>query len=432
MTIETSRRDFMTLMTAILAAGAAGVGGATSWPLNHAAAANLSQHAMSNALLDHLKQLETAVDQLASTWKPDDPTYRADLYRQIMMHLAFGYFVYFHADAEHPDWGPLYNPVFSCQPNPDDIYLFAPIRDDLTYRVSGHRGTVSKLIFVTQAGIPGTAGHIDAFSAFNNVDEQDLVVGDDGQLDVIFSAVRPPQYTGNWVELKPGSNVLICRYRMIDWENERDPTLSIECLDPVPPKPRLTPEQIVERIELMAQVPANNAQLFFGMQNDIRSAVGINTFAMTKLPGLERQAYWPAVFQLQADEALIIETEMPRTRPYWNIQLNDPYFNAVEYVYRFGSLNESTAVLSADGRLRAVIAQRDPGVPNWLDPAGFGEGTIYGRWYDCDSTPLPAIKRVPLAELRNHLPADTPTVTAAERDQQLRRRVRAAQRRRRW
>ena len=47
-------------------------------------------------------------------------------------------------------------------------------------------------------------------------------------------------------------------------------------------------------------------------------------------------------------------------------------------------------------------------------------------------SPMPVIKRVRLAELRNHLPTDTPVVTPKERVEQLRARVRAAQRRRRW
>ena len=32
------------------------------------------------------------------------------------------------------------------------------------------------------------------------------------------------------------------------------------------------------------------------------------------------------------------------------------------------------------GKFRAVISLEDPGVPNWLDPAGYTEGGIYGRW----------------------------------------------------
>jgi hypothetical protein len=75
---------------------------------------------------------------------------------------------------------------------------------------------------------------------------------------------------------------------------------------------------------------------------------------------------------------------------------------------------------------------RIPAYRIWLDPAGCKEGTIYGRWYDCDPNPMPVIKRVPLAELRKHLLADMPVVTPQERAEKLLAPVRAAQRRRRW
>src|SRR6516165_7924968 len=110
---------------------------------------------MERSIFGQLAALEEAVQTLDATWRPEDPAYRADLYRQIMMNLSYAYFAYFHADAEHPDWAPLWNPVYTCQPNPDDIYLYSPIRGDLTYRVSGSRGTVRKLIFVTQHGMSG-------------------------------------------------------------------------------------------------------------------------------------------------------------------------------------------------------------------------------------------------------------------------------------
>lgn len=156
-------------------------------------------------------------------------------------------------------------------------------------------------------------------------------------------------------------------------------------------------------------------------------------FEPIRMPGaLQKQVYWPACFELDDDEALIIETDLPENRPYWNIQLNDPYFNALEYVYRLSSTNGHYAKVASDGRFYGVIALTDPGVPNWLDPAGYNEGGIYGRWYDCDSEPVPVIKRVKLAELRDHLPADTPVVTPEERAQELSDRVRACQRRKRW
>jgi hypothetical protein len=385
-------------------------------------------------LLQYLAPLDEAVKELARTWRPDDPQYRAGVYRQIMMQLSYGYFAFFHADAEHPDWAPLWNPVYTLQPNPDDIYLYCPISSDYQYRISGQRGTVKMLTLNTQLSLAGMPWENDTTGAcYHDIDDHDLTIAPNGDFELLLSSERPADFTGNWLKIEPGARVLMSRYRSYDWEKEIDPLMSIECLNPAGLKPRLTPADILERLDLMTRMPVRAQQLFYGMQNAIRQRVGVNVFEPVRYGGaLSRQVYLPAVFEFGADEALILETELPQQRRYWNFQLNDPYFNAIEYVYRLSSTNGHFASLSSDGRFRAVIALADPGVPNWLDPAGFTEGTIYGRWYDCDSTPTPVLRRVKLSQLRNYLPADTPWVTPAARADDLRRRVRACQRRRRW
>jgi hypothetical protein len=384
-------------------------------------------------ILPYLADLEAAMGELSNTWRPDDPAYHADVRRQAMMSLSYSYFAYFHADAEHPDWAPLWNPVFTLQPNPDDIYLYSPIRGDLTYRVSGSRGTCRILSFTTQRFMSGMVDDISQIGGHNEIDDSDLHVDAEGQFEVIFSAERPERHSGDWAPINPEATGMMVRFRSYDWANEIDPVISIECLNPVGPKPRLAPDEIHARIVEMAKFPARKTRSYYRMQNAVKESVGFNVFQPVRMKGaLAKQVYWPAVFQLTEDEALIIETELPEHRPYWNIQLNDPLFSALEYVYRLSSLNGHSAQLSSDGRFRAVIALSDPGVPNWLDPAGYSEGGIYGRWFDCDSAPVPEIKRVKLAELRDHLPADTPVVTPEERADELRQRVRACQRRRRW
>ncbi|MFV8818707.1 DUF1214 domain-containing protein [Haliea sp. E17] len=385
-------------------------------------------------LADYLADLERAVDEIANTWRPEDPAYRADVYRQIMMQFSYGYFAFFHATPEHPDWAPLWNPVYTLQPNPDDIYLYAPVSTDYRYRVSGSRGTVKMLAFNTQAALPGLPGEIDTTGkCYADLDDRDLQIDADGEFEILLSAQRPEGYGGNWLQIRPGASVLMVRQRSYDWLHEIDANLAIECLDPVPPKPRLSPQDILLRIRQMAAMPAAAMGLFYQMQNQIRATAGVNVFQPAPLGGaLSKQVYLPAVFEFDADEALILETDVPEVRPYWNFQLNDPYFNAVEYVYRLSSTNGHFAQLDADGRFRAVISLQDPGVPNWLDPAGYTEGTIYGRWYDCDSCPTPTLKRVKFAELRQYLPTDTPVVSPEARAGELRRRVRGCQRRRRW
>ncbi|TAL01056.1 MAG: DUF1214 domain-containing protein, partial [Rhodospirillaceae bacterium] len=342
-------------------------------------------------ILEYLAGLASADREIANTWHPDDPHYRADVHRQTMMNLSYAYFVYFHADAEHPDWAPLWNPVYTHQPNPDDIYLYSPIRGDLSYRVKGNRGTVRRLIFTTQHGLSGMIDEVSEVSDVNDLDDRDIEIGPDGEFEILFSAERPAGHKGNWAPIGRKASIMLVRYRMLDWANERDPQITIECLNPVPLKPRLKPDEIVERIKLMAKFPGRQSKLFLEMQNGIKERVGINVFEHVRYAGMSKQVYWPAVFELSDDEALIIETELPKVRPYWNIQLNDPYFNAIEYVYRFSSLNGASAKISSDGKFRAVIALKDPGVPNWLDTAGYKEGTIYGRWYGCDSNPVPTI-----------------------------------------
>src|SRR5580700_3852837 len=151
-----------------------------------------------NTIGEYLKDLEVTVDQLADTWRPDDPQYRADVYRQTMMNLSYAYFAYFHADAEHPDWAPLWNPVYTDQPNPDDIYLQSPIRGDLTYRVSGNRGTCKILSFTTQKAMSGTVGRMPQPSGHNEVDCTDLRLSAGQDFEVIFSARRPAGYSGKW------------------------------------------------------------------------------------------------------------------------------------------------------------------------------------------------------------------------------------------
>lgn len=382
-------------------------------------------------LLTPLANAVANIDRFA--WSPDDPATRADMARQAMMNLSYGYFAYFHATPEHPDWAPLWNPVYTLQPNPDDIYTYSPIRGDLIYRVSGNRGTCHILSFTAQRHMSGMVDDLTKIGCHTETDDRDQGIAKGEDFEIIFSAERPEGYTGRWARIHPEATGLYTRFRSYDWENEVDPRLSIECLSPVPPKPRLTPEETLRRIGEMARMPGRKTSGYFPLQNGVKDRVGFNVFEPVRMAGaLAKQIYWPAVFRFEPDEALIIETEIPANCTYWNVQLNDPYFNALEYVYRLSSSNGHFARLSSDGKYRAVISLTDPGVPNWLDPAGFTEGGIYGRWFEADSAPLPTITRVKLADVRAHLPADTPAVTPEQRADELARRVRACQRRRRW
>jgi len=117
---------------------------------------------------------------------------------------------------------------------------------------------------------------------------------------------------------------------------------------------------------------------------------------------------------------------------YWSVQLVDPFYSAIDFIFHSAAFNGMQAYVSSDGNVRFVVSVGDPGVPNWLDSAGWRQGGMFWRWHSASSFPMPSVKRVKLAELRRHLPPDTPAVSVAERAAERSSRISHYQSRRRW
>ena len=102
--------------------------------------------------------------------------------------------------------------------------------------------------------------------------------------------------------------------------------------------------------------------------------------------------------------------------------MTNEIFETTDWYNNHSALNDTQAQVDSDGIVRFVISAKDPGVPNWLDTAGYEKGEFQGRLYNSSSNVLPTMKKVPFAQVRQHLPDDTPVITAEERDQILRER----------
>lgn len=150
--------------------------------------------------------------------------------------------------------------------------------------------------------------------------------------------------------------------------------------------------------------------------------------------GMSTNLYAGGVFELEADEALIIENHIKQQPHYIGFQLGNLWGESLEYASRMGSLNGSQSRVDVDGVIRLVVAHRDPGVPNWLDTSGQREGFLTPRWAyserpEEDQWPSIIAKKVRFDEIREHLPEATPVVTEAQRREQLAIRQRHVQRR---
>lgn len=385
------------------------------------------------AYIDNLRPMGRNVAALMHD--PEDPLLRQEVYRMLFAGLSVGYMGRFLGTEENPDlWPMLTMASHFWAPNPDNVYYLAPIDPRGTYRLSGNRGTVRIVDIQLGAGdvIPQGTGSLGPVLANHELDA--LHIEKDGTFSILLSAQKPADHTGNWLKLDDTVSYLLIRQIAYDWVKEVDGRFAIERLDTPAIKPRLSAEEIETNLKLVGTWAENwgkvgpawvNKYWDEGLVNKLK--VGLMSSGGTTL-----QHYIEGLFELEPDEALIYETEVPRDCRYWNIQLTDTLWQPLDYMNRQVHLNGHLARIDEDGKFRAVISARDPGVHNWLDTAGYSKGSFDGRWRDCSSYPLPTLTRVKFADLRKHLPEGTPTITAEEREADIRERKRGAQLRRRW
>lgn len=388
---------------------------------------------------DQMKALMPVADNLIAKWGRPNVTEaeRQDMYNLALAILSEGYLCYVYANAARPEWVPLWNLAYNQGgPNPDYVYSRAVVDDTGIYRISGYRGTI-RFVDIGQNGqtmltsLQASRDSTKAGPGKNDLDE--LTFDKDGYFSVILSAERPAGYTGDWWKLHPGMHWLLMRRCACDWKNEIDARMAIERLDEVAPP---TVEEISKRFsELPAWV---EGMITFDMElvqyyrehhptNGLERSKVISTIG-----GLTNQFYYDGIYEIDDDEALVVETDLPRECRYWQMLVADDRFCTVDWYNRQSSLNDVQARLDSDGKLRVVISNRDPGVPNWLDKADNRWGMIQMRFNEATDDPQPVVTRCKVTDVRQHLPAETPVVTPDERKQALRDRREAAQFRRLW
>jgi hypothetical protein len=226
---------------------------------------------------------------------------------------------------------------------------------------------------------------------------------------------------------------LLMRKCARDWRNEIDAKVAIERLDEAAP---MTPEDFARRFANMADWVEKVIAFDTNLARYYREHHGINVLTRSKLMdaggGLPQQVYYDGAYEIDDDEALIVETALPQTVRYWSILVADDRFSTVDWINRQSSLNGAQCVMDADGKFRAVISRRDPGVHNWLDKADNPWGIIQLRWNRPSDAPDPQVTKVKLADVLKHLPAGTKVLTPEERKAQLRARREGAQFRQLW
>lgn len=382
---------------------------------------------------DYLADLDGAGEVLGLLDASADPALSQEALRLLFLALSAGFFTAF-ADPDLPDFMPAVNTALNgSMTNPDFIYATASIDGTGVYRISGARGDGLFVLIDLAAGGLGVMDKLGP--SCGTIDLDSLDIGADGRFELMLSEERPAGWQGNWRALDPRAVTVTLRQAAYDWGEGRDGRFAIERVDrPLAPR-RRTATELAERLTALARYPRRYAGLWLTVVKD-QAAKGLwNLFEHDDWAGrggVVGQHYYQGLFRIEPGHVLLLETELPETVRYWNVQLGDMVWNTIDWMNRQSSLNGGQAVIDEDGKFRAVIALDDPGVPNWLDPGGWEEGAIMLRWTEASSGPAPTLTSLPIDELRAHLPTGTATIDPHERDRQLRLRRTGVQLRRRW
>jgi Protein of unknown function (DUF1214) len=389
---------------------------------------------------EQMEALKGVVDKLMPVWRPDGYTEAElqDMNKLALSILACGYLCHVYTDDRRPVFMPLWN--YACNqggPNPDYVYSTIEVDPGGVYQISGYRGT-TRFVEITQQEYaflgmttlqPRTTPPL---RATNDLDQ--LTLGPDGRFCVVVSAERPAGYDGDWWALDPRTHKLLMRKCSCDWNHEIDARVAVQRLDDLGED--MTAEESARRFADMPEWIEQMILFDMSLVRYYREHHGINVLLKSQwiesAGGLNKQAYYDGIYEINDDEALVVEVPLPTDCAYWQILVADDRFATVDWVNRLSSLNDAQARVDSDGTLRVVVSKQDPGIYNWLDKADWPWGILQMRLYHANDNPLAEVKKVPVADVLKHLPPGTPTVTTAERAEQLAIRREGAQLRRIW
>lgn len=375
------------------------------------------------------------------------PQHRAKAYHTVLEALAMAYNFAVAPRLLHPrlfiNTGWQTDMYTLGQNGPDLYYALCFLDGTQEYRLTGR---YNDSVLILGQVIKHLSGHPDS-TVVGNFDFSEFDIAEDGSFEFIVSAKEHP---GNWIKLDPDSRYqfLLFRRFMNDW-NDKKPEMTLERISPLPDDfydaDEYDEAAMAERLDratqfvryLIRDFNINLYEWYVGNASksedkplgSLPGPVGFNVLAflpgtITSTVGSPSSNYAMAMYELAEDEALILELDQLPDGVYWSFQLGDVWSRSLNYMYRHTSISGYHAAVDSDGAFRAVVAHRDPGVKNWLDTTGHVQGTVVFRNYRASRAPVPQSRKVKLADIMKHLPADTVMVTPEERTEALKKRHR--------
>lgn len=315
---------------------------------------------------------------------PADPLDRAEGLRYVA-RLARGFLRDLVADAQ-PARLPFVPGDFLKigLDNPDYAYFGAKLVAGRRYVLRGRLRDAARIGFGIYSGALGTPTGLvcDGY-----LDSENVPLDDQGRFEI---RIGPDEDPGRGLRTGPETNNLNARITLLHRATDQLPELELVCLDPVDKPLPLDPEAFARGLERVGAVLEGTVGQFLGWtsafarhRHEIRE---IDPQLSASAQGDPRTRYFYSYWEIGEDEAFVVDLEPPKC-DYWNLQIGNHWLESFDFMQFTTHVNAATAVADEAGRVRVVIARRDPGVPNWLDTAGHARGGLALRWVGAESIP---------------------------------------------
>ena len=335
--------------------------------------------------------LEFAVSRIEDDPDPLNDRERADGNLYVMRMLtAVTQSSTLTLDPDRPSFLTMLDGVrFVGAAGPDIDYDVAAVRPDSLYSISGERGEATYVGITVYAG----AGAGGASAVVASVDVDDIIAAD-GTFVWEFShpeaaRVIVRQYFHNRGEQSRGS-----------WSIARvDAGASDSATDARAPRVMGSAEMSA-RVANAAKSLRWNAQLNQLWTPERRSFP--NHFVRQTCDDIVAAIPNPDViysftwWKMAEDEVVVVDF-VPPTTDYWALQLCDRWYQC--FPDRQSNINNREAVVTADGSVRIVVSDGNPGLPNWLDTSGHRVGVMFFRWLHADISEQPVCRVVKQSEV---------------------------------
>jgi len=302
-------------------------------------------------------------------------------------HLAFDY------DRDHPflqsGTGPFTKMGLD---NPDTLYFGTRVQAGREYLVTGTRGTTTDLSFQLLGGEYTDDNVPDSETAF---DDRQLDIGANGDYEWRFTPAANAQ--------------LVIREVYNDWSAQRGKVAIARADTAGTAPPPLTNQLIEKRFAVAGKQLVQRIKTWLQFPQWFYMNIPVNTMVAPRLTpgGLATQYSSAGHFELAPDQALVIT--LPATdAPYLGFQLGSLWYVSLDYINHQTSLNGTQAQADPDGKIRIVVADRDPGVTNWVETLGHRKGFLQFRWQRISRQLIeadgPTVELVGIDEVAEYLP----------------------------